>query len=82
MASKKNILEKQKENWTEYRAEGVKKPSSINAVGVMALAMASAVVSFGVASALLQGKLIDFEQFFDVAFIGPVLFCIWLLTRG
>ena len=82
MAIKKNLLEKQKEKLTEYRAEGVKKPSCINAVGVMALAMASAVVSFGVASALLQEKLIGFEQFFDVVFIGPALFCIWVLTRG
>lgn len=82
MVIKKSILEKQKENRTEYRAEGVKKPSRISAVGVMALAMASAVVSFGMASALLQEKFIGFEQFFDVIFIGPVLFCIWLLTRG
>lgn len=82
MTIKKNLIDKQKENRTEYRAEGVKKPSCINAVGVMALAMASAVVSFGVASALLQEKLIGFEQFFDVVFIGPVLFCIWLLIRG
>lgn len=82
MAIKKNLLEKQKEKLTEYRAEGVKKPSCINAVGVMALAMASAVVSFGVASALFQEKLIGFEQFLDVVFIGPVLFCIWLLMRG
>mgnify|MGYP004460427009 FL=1 len=82
MTIKKNLLEKQKEKLTEYRAEGVKKPSCIGAVGVMALAMASAVVSFGVASALLQEKLIGFEQFFDVVFMGPVLFCIWLLTRG
>lgn len=82
MAIKKSVFGKQKENLEEYRAEGVKKPSCINAVGVMALAMASAVVSFGVASVLLQEKLIGFEQFFDVVFIGPVLFCIWLLTRG
>ena len=82
MAIKKNLIDKQKENRTEYRAEGVKKPSCIGAVGVMALAMASAVVSFLVASALLQGKLIDFEQFLDVVFMGLVLFCIWLLTRG
>ena len=82
MAIKKNLIDKQKENREEYCAEGVKKHSCIGAVGVMALAMASAVVSFGVASVLLQEKLIGFEQFFDVVFIGPVLFCIWLLTRG
>ena len=86
MVFKKNNKKNSKGNLNgkpaEYRADGVKRPSRINAVGVMALATVCAVVSFGAASMLLQEKLISFEQFFDVGLIGPTLFCIWLLIRG
>lgn len=86
MVFKKNNKKNSKGNLngkpTEYRADGVKRPSRINAVGVMALATVSAAVSFGIAFMLFNGKLIGIEQVFDVGLIGPVLFCIWLLLRG
>ena len=61
MGIQKNALGKQKENRTESRTKNVKKSSRINVVGVMAPAMAMAVVSFGIGLEPLQEKPIGSE---------------------